>query len=610
MRLSVGVAGLLVLALIPSSVGLEREADSPVADAVLLMYRPEPMAWTVATLPAGIDVATVTDVVAVDLDGDHQCDLAVAWYATDLQNRLNNERGLTILFGAGTTLTVGPTFDLFVPHPAVAALDVFRNGTSEVAAGDFDGDGDADLAVLAYFGDEAWFIENLGERDFATYLRYPFGYNSTGNFITPPEAAAADFDHDGRDELVYIVDPVLRYNQRIIHFWEASGAVAGMHRVYWEGEEQLFTQFTRGLTVADFDGDSVPDLCFTGCTDPGPENDPILTFWCGLDTRERTFAVHHEYPAGLCADVVAVQPDADCRPGVLLTDLDGLAVDYWAGACTGEVDFWATETEDGFAGCPDRGMAGVVADVDGDGDPDLVTKQRHATEVEARQIEFALCSDGGQTWTRTGSDIDTTGFRADAPDDILRPQNLAVADLFGNALPEVIAGFAADDAMQSLRIVVWRNGCAGDVTRDGITTYADLQAARLAEGFCAGQPLFDADADLNKSGCVEVSDMWLVVDDLNCGCGACEGQLLGDCNCDGAVDDADLSALLLAFTAGRTAWEAKYGGNGCDFLCVNDIDHDGRVSSFDISPFVRILSLHSRPGSGGALNCPASGNRM
>jgi len=68
----------------------------------------------------------------------------------------------------------------------------------------------------------------------------------------------------------------------------------------------------------------------------------------------------------------------------------------------------------------------------------------------------------------------------------------------------------------------------------------------------------------------------------------CEGQVLGDANCDGNVDGFDIQPFVLALT-NPSAWEAIYGPLGCDLLCVADCNGSGTVDGFDIQPFVQIL---------------------
>ena len=570
-----------------------------------LFYKARPTLIQVAELGAWIDGATITDVEVLDFNKDGRNDLAVAWYATDYQNMLgNNLRFLTIFIGEGTSFSRLVDIDLYVPDYGMETKSIFRNGTSDIGIGDFDGDGDPDLAIMPFFGDELWFIENLGGGQYAQHLKFPFGYNSTGNFLTPPEALAADFDGDGRDDLVYLTDPIQRYDDRMVHFWKTDSTIENIDRVEWWTFEQDI-EWIRGLAVADFDGDERPDICFSGSNDIDEAADPVLTFWYDLSLGSGLFATYYEYPSMLCSDVVALQPDPDCPPGVILADLHGTTVQHWPHACAGGLDFVPSAEITGYAGLSeDRGMAAVLADVDGDGDLDLVTKQKLGSVDDSNQIEITLSAEQGAIWVRVDpTPIDTTGFQTDQYNGILRPQNLAVADLYGNTLPEIVAGFYASESapskgsrtLSTLDIAIWSNSCLGDATLDGRTNSDDVDAVNLSLGTCristnAPRADYNPDADIDKSGCIDEIDLDLVQADLGCECYPCVGQINGDANCDGMVNTIDVDAFTMAVSAGEDVWMATYGGAGCDFLCVNDLNGDGSVNALDVDLFTDIAS--------------------
>jgi hypothetical protein len=383
------------------------------------------------------------------------------------------------------------------------------------------------LAVTPFFGDELWLIENLGDGSFTQHLKYPFGYNSTGNTLTPPEAMSADFDGDGRDELVYISDPITYWDPWFIHFWRTNNTIANMQRKHWEGVGAGVTvRWTRGLAIADFDGDQRPDLCFSGSLDPAEAGDPVLVFWYDLDTSTREFAVHLEYPGFLCSDVVAVQPDPACPPGVLVTDLDGTQMEYWAHDCGSPLAFYLAASQDGYAGlAPNRGVAAELGDFNGNGELDLVTRQKLGGLANTKQVELTRSSQQGQQWTRLGlAPISTSGFQDEPYSEILRPRNLDVADLFGSTLPEIVAGFgpspigdpnSPDESI--LRIAYWANSCVGDATQDGRTNILDLGLVLVDYGH-VGEQILDLNADLNKDGKVGLSDLATVLTDYGCDC--------------------------------------------------------------------------------------------
>jgi hypothetical protein len=64
----------------------------------------------------------------------------------------------------------------------------------------------------------------------------------------------------------------------------------------------------------------------------------------------------------------------------------------------------------------------------------------------------------------------------------------------------------------------------------------------------------------------------------------------GDLNCDGRVDNFDISPFVLALVASPPEYAEYYAlYPNCD-RALADINGDGNVDNFDISPFVELLS--------------------
>jgi len=505
--------------------GVTTSSDGPLFRGLgSTLFVATPIILNVASVAQTAESAQITDLRVADFDGDGRNDLCVAWFISDYTNPTNNVRKLSFWWGTGLSAMLrGADIDLYIPDPNVESLSVFRNGPSQIAIGDFDGDGDPDLAVLPYFGDELWFIENLGNRQFFPHLRFTFGFNTTGNFQTPPEAGAADFDGDGRDDLVYIADPIQHIQGLPVHFWRTDSNIASIERVEWLGlVGGSFMSFIRSLAIADFDGDGHPDLALSGSLNPTGEDQPVVGFWYGLNPINQTFRARFvPFPFAI-ADLVPVRGSADCRAGLAASDDSGSQIAFWGNSCAGAPEIQWVQTVSGFAASsPIQGMALEVGDVNGDGQPDIVTRQRLGDNFESRRVEIALGGAGGQAFELvTPSPIDTTGLGEADDNPIIRPHSLAVADLFGNRLPEIIAGFGvmpptvASDRV--LRVAIWANSCEADINRDGSVDLSDLAQLLAAIG-CRGDFNYSSEADLDRDGCVNLTDLSILLGSFGCG---------------------------------------------------------------------------------------------
>jgi hypothetical protein len=79
------------------------------------------------------------------------------------------------------------------------------------------------------------------------------------------------------------------------------------------------------------------------------------------------------------------------------------------------------------------------------------------------------------------------------------------------------------------------------------------------------------------------------VDDVRVYDQACRpAAVLGDLNCDGAVNAFDIDPFVLALTA-PGVWEEMFAGPDCEIMRA-DINQDGQINAFDIDPFVLLLT--------------------
>jgi hypothetical protein len=269
---------------------------------------------------------------AFDADGDGDLDLLCTRAARTPRVFYND--------GAGGLHEARGDASFAVTVYAVAAFGP-RPSTSDVVVGDFDGDGDADLARFVVAGcSEAPFavLRNDG------HGRFPPGAVPTGCLgAFPSLGLAADFDADGRDDVFRIAQP--------------SSAIAAFHRSlpgggFASASVATETGTVSDLVVRDLDGDGDVDAaaCFVGA-------DLLVRYLNdGTGTFSRSALGVPTGPTGLrVADL-----NDDGVPDFVLATSVGVVV----------VDGASSTTSTAVAGpLLERAEAG---DLDGDGDADLL----------------------------------------------------------------------------------------------------------------------------------------------------------------------------------------------------------------------------------------------
>ena len=281
--------------------------------------------WT--SVDVDTSVNSPTAVVAADIDGDLDLDLASASEGDDTIAWYENIDGLGISWA---------------PH----LVNNAAGGAFSLAASDVDGDGDTDL-VGANFADHriAWYNNTHGDGSEWEVLEVGIRTNARS-------VVAADLDGDGDVDFATASagdDTIAWYENA-----NGNGAVWLVSVVSTEADN------AHGVTVADLDGDGDLDLASASF------DDTKVAWYANVDGRG-TFGSPQivSTTAGMAIAVAAADLDGDGYNDLASASI--ATVDWYTGADVGATP-WAEFSLDSAAGDV-RSLA--TADFDGDGDVDI-----------------------------------------------------------------------------------------------------------------------------------------------------------------------------------------------------------------------------------------------
>ncbi|MER6051026.1 FG-GAP-like repeat-containing protein [Streptomyces sp. NPDC001793] len=213
-----------------------------------------------------------------DFNGDGKTDLAVLYDYGRTDDGKRNHTGLWIFSGTGNGFKAPQkVWD--------SGKDSWNWNASQLAAGDFDGDGKTDLAVLYDYGrtDDGkrnhtglWIFSGTGNGLKAPQKVWDSGKDSWN--WNASKLTTGDFDGDGKTDLAVLYDYGQTgngRNQSALWVFSSTGDGFKAPRKVWDSASDSWNWNASKLTTGDFNGDGKTDLAVLydyGRTDDGKRN--------------------------------------------------------------------------------------------------------------------------------------------------------------------------------------------------------------------------------------------------------------------------------------------------------------------------------------------------
>jgi hypothetical protein len=325
--------------------------------------------------------------VAADLDGDGDQDLAVSNFGTDNVTILRNNGSGKFTQPASSPVAVG-------------------DGPKDIVAADLDGDGDQDLAVSNAYSNTVTILRNNGSGKFAQSASSPVAVGDR-----PYAIVAADLDGDGDQDLavpnISSDNVTILLNNSSGQFTPASSPVSVGHN-------------PNHIVAADLDGDGDQDLAVTIYSD----NVTILrNHGSGKFTQSASSPVMvGDNPIA----IAAADLDGDGDQDLAVSNVYSHNVTILRNNGSGKF----AQSASSPVAVGDRPFAIVAADLDGDGDQDLAVSKVYSHNVTI------LRNNGSGRFTQPASSPVAVGDK---------PFAIAAADLDGDGDQDLAVANGSSD---------------------------------------------------------------------------------------------------------------------------------------------------------------------
>ena len=277
-----------------------------------------------------------------------------------------------------------------------------------VAAADVNGDGIPDLVVANKFGNSVSVLLGNGNGTFQAQQTFSTGANSD-----PVSVAVADVNGDGKPDLVVANS-----------FNSTVGVLLGNGNGTFAAQQTFATGASPySVAVADVNGDGKPDLIVANVVGN--------TVGVLLGNGNGTFQSQQTFSAGGAASVAVADVNGDGKPDLIVANYFSYNVGVLLG--NGNGTFQAQQTFATGAGSDPTSVA--VADVNGDGKPDLIVANFNGSSVSV------LLGNGNGTFQ--AQQTFSTGANS-------HPLSVAVADVNGDGKPDLIVANASSDSVSVL----------------------------------------------------------------------------------------------------------------------------------------------------------------